>query len=224
MLNHISTYGLLLFYYALFFIAVYTASKNGSGQLRDIMRSKGEPGILFSRMLAGIFFLGIGTMHLIIKRNIDAGIFIPANNNEPVTYWLVPAAAAALAGTFSAFKKLTPQHTAFLPFHLPLSFVLVRTLFLIVYEFFFRGVMLFVMIDDFGMAAAVVINIILYVLIHWFDKKERYGSVPVGLLLCMVSIYYRSVWPAIAIHIALALGHEITLLIKNRSLIKKLWL
>lgn len=224
MLNYISTHGLLLFYYSLFFIAVYTSSKNSSGQLWDILCGKGEAGILFSRMLAGIFFLGIGAIHLIIKRNPDAAIFTPAYPCEPAAYWVIPAAAAALAGMFSALKKITPavQYTAFLPFHLPLSFVLVRTLFLIVYEFFFRGVLLFIMLSDLGTVAAIAINIVLYVFIHWFDKKERYGSVPMGLLLCVVSIYYRSVWPAIAIHMALALSHEITLLIKNRSLIKKL--
>jgi membrane protease YdiL (CAAX protease family) len=77
------------------------------------------------------------------------------------------------------------------------------------------------MIADFGAIAAVVINCFLYVLIHWFEKKERYGSLPMGLVLCAVSIYYHSVWPAIAIHAALALSHEITLFINNRSAIKK---
>ena len=92
---------------------------------------------------------------------------------------------------------------------------------MIVYEFFFRGMMLFVMMEDFGPAAAVVINLILYTLIHWLDKKERYGAVPMGIILCSVSIYYYSVWPAIIIHLSLALSNEITLLINNKSLIKK---
>jgi len=92
---------------------------------------------------------------------------------------------------------------------------------LIVYEAFFRGIVLFVMIEDFGLVPAVIVNVIVYALLHWFDKKERAGSVPMGIILCSVSIYYHSVWPAIIIHVSLALSHEITILINNRSLIKK---
>jgi membrane protease YdiL (CAAX protease family) len=77
------------------------------------------------------------------------------------------------------------------------------------------------MAEDLGTATAVVINLILYALVHWFDKKERYGSVLMGIVLCSVSIYYHSVWPAIIIHLSLALSNEITLLVNNKSLLKK---
>ena len=80
------------------------------------------------------------------------------------------------------------------------------------------------MIEDLGTAAAVFVNLILYALLHWFNKKERYASVLMGIILCSISIYYHSVWPAIIIHLSLALSHEITLLINNKSLIKKSWL
>jgi membrane protease YdiL (CAAX protease family) len=90
-----------------------------------------------------------------------------------------------------------------------------------VYEFFFRGMMLFVMMEDFGTEAAVIINILLYVLIHWFNKAERVGSVPMGLILCWVTIHYHSVWPAVYIHVALALSHEFTLFFRYHLLTKK---
>ncbi len=79
------------------------------------------------------------------------------------------------------------------------------------------------MIEDLGVTAAVIINLILYTSVHWFNKKERYGSVPMGIILCSVSMYYYSVWPAIIIHLSLALSNEITLLINNKSLKKKSW-
>ena len=82
--------------------------------------------------------------------------------------------------------------------------------------------MLFVMADDFGIAIAVIINIVLYVLVHWYDKTERYGSVILGGILCWLSFYYHSVWPAIFVHIGLSLGYEIPLIINNLSLIKKI--
>jgi len=224
MLSYITTYGLLLFYYSLFFKTVKAGFKRGSGKLENILSGKGEPGILFTRLIAGISFLGIGTVTLSIKENIDATIFIPKYSEYAISIWIIITAAIVI-GFVSACKKVYPainsNHS--LPSSLPLGYVLIRILFMIVYEFFFRGMMLFIMVEDFGSATAVVINLILYTLIHWFDKKERYGAVPMGIILCSVSMYYYSVWPAIAIHLSLALSHEITLLINNKSLIKKSW-
>jgi membrane protease YdiL (CAAX protease family) len=213
MFTEVTTYGILLLYFFLFFIAVYASSESNSGELKDVLTGKGEPGVLLNRLIAGIFFLGTGTLHILIKRNIDTGIFLPMQQDKLFHTWLIPAAAAIITGAVSAFKKIT-NHTSFTP-SLPSSFLLsfgfVRTLFLIVYEFFFRGVLLFVMMEDFGTEAAVIINILLYVLIHWFNKIERTGAVPMGLVLCLATIYYNSVWPAVFIHVALALSHEFTL-------------
>ena len=225
MLSYITTYGLILLYYSFFFKTVKTGFKKNSGQLKDILSGKGEPGILFTRLITGIFLLGFGTVTLFEKENVDLEIFTLTWNDYNAYIWVI-IAIAIIIGTFSAFKKIYPSNNSglSLPFHLPLSFVFVRTLFLIVYESFFRGVVLFAMTEDFGVSAAIIINLILYALLHWFDKKERVGSVLMGIILCSVSIHYHSVWPAIIIHLSLALSHEITLLINNKSLIKKSWL
>lgn len=212
----------MLLYYFFFFKTVKIGFKKNSGQLKDILSGKGEPDILFTRLISGIFLFGFGTITLFEKRNVDLEIFALTWNDYNISLWVILAIAIIL-GTSSAFKKIYPSNTSghSLPSSLPLSFVFVRTLFLIVYESFFRGVMLFVMIEDFGLTVSVIVNLILYVLLHWFDKKERVGSFLMGIILCSVSIYYHSVWPAIIIHLSLALSHEITLLINNKSLIKK---
>jgi membrane protease YdiL (CAAX protease family) len=213
----------MLFYYSLFFIAVSTGAKSGGGQLKDVLAGNGEAGILFSRLMAGIFFLGIGAIVLFERRGLDVRI-ISLTWGDHYIVWIV-AFAAIVVGIFSALKKSFPAHSLHsLPLHLPLSFVLIRTLFLMVYELFFRGIMLVIMREDMGVVLAIIFNLIFYVLVHWFDKQERYGSLLMGLVLCGVTIYYYSIWPAVIIHLSLALGHEITLLIKNKSLIKKSWL
>ena len=222
MLSYITTYGLMLLYYCFFFKTVKTGFKKNSGQLKDILSGKGEPGILFTRLISGIFLLGFGTVTLFEKRNVDLEIFAFTWNDYNTLVWII-IAVAIIIGSFSGSKKIYSSNNSIhsLPSYLPLSFVLIRTLFLIVYEAFFRGIVLFVMIEDFGLVPAVIVNVIVYALLHWFDKKERAGSVPMGIILCSVSIYYHSVWPAIIIHVSLALSHEITILINNRSLIKK---
>ena len=212
----------MLLYYCFFFKTVKTGFKKNSGQLKDILSGKGKPDILFTKLLSGIFLLGFGTVTLFEKRNVDLEIFTLTWNDYNTSVWML-IAVAIIIGTLSAFKKIYSSNNSdySLPSYLPLSFVLIRTLFLIVYEAFFRGIVLFVMIEDFGLVPAVIVNVIVYALLHWFDKKERAGSVPMGIILCSVSIYYHSVWPAIIIHVSLALSHEITILINNRSLIKK---
>lgn len=85
-----------------------------------------------------------------------------------------------------------------------------RSSFLACYEWFFRGCILFSCIENFGVLAAIIINLVLYVLIHSFnDKKEMLGSIPFGLILCVFTIWYQSVWPAIVLHLLLSFSHEL---------------
>jgi len=224
MLNYIITYGILLFFFPLFFIAVYASDKCDSGNLKGVLSGKGKPDVLLRRLIAGILFLGIGTTIILVKRDLDSNIFIPSLNKD-ASPWMIIAAAAILTGTFSAFKKLSPsQEITYYPSpHSLLSFLSIRILFLLVYEFFFRGALFFMMVEDFGVIAAIIVNIILYVLVHWFNKEERYGVMLMGGILYSVTLYYHSVWPAVIIHLSLALSNEITLMINNRSLIKNSW-
>ena len=97
-------------------------------------------------------------------------------------------------------------------FHAMLHIVL-RSSFLVSYEWFFRGCVLFSCIDLFGTIPAIIINLLLYALIHSFNgKREMYGSVPFGLMLCLFTIWYQSVWPAVLLHLLLSSSHESFLL------------
>ncbi len=91
--------------------------------------------------------------------------------------------------------------------------IAIRIVFLIVYECFFRGLLLFLAISMAGVYIAVSVNIMFYMLIHFFsNKKEILGTVPFGIILCVLSFLNESVWPAITVHLALALTYEILLL------------
>jgi membrane protease YdiL (CAAX protease family) len=84
-----------------------------------------------------------------------------------------------------------------------------RILFLVFYEFFFRGLLLLCLIDDMGHTNAVLLNIALYTLVHAFSpRREIIGTIPFGLLLCLVTIHLNSVWPAVTIHLSLAMSFE----------------
>lgn len=218
------TYSIILLSYSLFYYFVHTAQNNNNGDLKSVLTGKGSPGILMGLLVAGIVLFSAGTAGVILIRPFNEKIFIPVVSGSALPGWIM-IIAAVLTGLFGTEKKLSASSINIQPlsFSFPFLFIPLRTLFLILYEIFFRGIMLFCMIEDFGIAAAVFINLMLYVLIHWHsDKKERYGSVLMGLVLCPITIYYQNVWPAIAIHLTLALSNETGILIKNRSLFKNL--
>jgi len=94
-----------------------------------------------------------------------------------------------------------------------ISYLIIRVAFLVIYECFFRGLLLSVSVTAFGTAPAIVINIFLYTSIHAFNgRSEMLACVPFGLLVCGTTILYQSILPAIAIHLILALVNEIYLL------------
>lgn len=82
-------------------------------------------------------------------------------------------------------------------------------IYLIAYEFMFRGFLLFSCIQSFSIPVAILINICLYSLAH-IPKgiKETAGSLPAGLILCLLVIKLGSVWVAVFIHIMMALSNE----------------
>ena len=83
---------------------------------------------------------------------------------------------------------------------------------LIIYEAFFRGVLLGIALEWLPMPAAVGVNIAVYMLAHAFSpKREFIGSLFFGLLLCWITILHQSVYPAILLHLCLALPYEMTL-------------
>ncbi len=88
-------------------------------------------------------------------------------------------------------------------------YLAIRIFFLVVYECFFRGLLLTVCIDVYGIPLAITINLIFYAGIHVFNgSAEMISCLPFGLLLCTLTIWYQSVMPAIALHLILSLVYE----------------
>ncbi len=81
--------------------------------------------------------------------------------------------------------------------------------YLLAYEFFFRGLLLFACQKVAGDSIAVVINVALYVLVHVPKGRfETIGAIPVGIIFCMLTLYTGSFWLAFGIHSAIALSNE----------------
>ena len=102
-------------------------------------------------------------------------------------------------------------------------YFMIRFVFLLCYEFFFRGVLLFKFLENNSLFLAIFYSTILYVLIHIFDsRKEIIGAIPFGIVLCLFAYYTNSVWYVFIVHMALSAVYEISLFyhltIKNKIL------
>jgi membrane protease YdiL (CAAX protease family) len=82
-------------------------------------------------------------------------------------------------------------------------------LYLLAYEFLFRGVLLFSSLALLGYWPAILLNAGIYSLAH-FPKgpKETYGAIPMGIILSVLTIKTGSIWIAFFAHVILALSNE----------------
>ncbi|TLX72274.1 CPBP family intramembrane metalloprotease [Labilibacter sediminis] len=91
-------------------------------------------------------------------------------------------------------------------------------LYLIAYEFLFRGILLFVGIKQWGIIISVIINTILYAIAHLPKGKfETIGAIPLGILFCFISIKTNSFYTACFLHCLIAISNDL-FCIKAKSL------
>jgi hypothetical protein len=85
----------------------------------------------------------------------------------------------------------------------------IRSVFLVVYEWFFRGLLLLSFCNWLGNDWGIAINVLLYIMIHIHkNKKEMFGCIPFGILLAVFTIWWQSIWPAIIFHLQVSIINE----------------
>lgn len=76
------------------------------------------------------------------------------------------------------------------------------------YEFMFRGLLLFATVPLMGEWPAIVLNTAFYVLVHVpKNLEETIGAVPLGILLCLITLTTGTIWVAVVVHLVLALSN-----------------
>ena len=134
--------------------------------------------------------------------------------NQPewyvVIFSIVVLALSALLAYKSVQKKIKEEggRSAY-TFNQVRNYFPIRMIFLFSYEFFFRGVIFFSLLQFFDLYLSILITTILYVGIHSFDSKaEILGAIPFGILLCFLSYATNSIWIAFIIHMTLSGVYE----------------
>jgi len=86
-------------------------------------------------------------------------------------------------------------------------------LYLFGYELLFRGTLLFPLVKTIGIWPAIAINIALYAATH-IPKglAETIGAIPLGFVLCVLTIESETIWIAFLVHVVLAWTNSLTAL------------
>lgn len=88
--------------------------------------------------------------------------------------------------------------------------------YLLGYEFLFRGVLWFLCSEAFGFWPALFINLLLYSLVHLPQGRlMTIGTLPIGLILCLLSHLTGSFLPAFIIHSFIAVSTDLFSLFHN---------
>jgi membrane protease YdiL (CAAX protease family) len=81
--------------------------------------------------------------------------------------------------------------------------------YLVGYEFLFRGFLFHATLQVWSLWPAIALNCILYALAHFYKGPgEIIGAIPVGILLCYITLHTGNIWSAVIIHSSMALSNE----------------
>jgi membrane protease YdiL (CAAX protease family) len=82
-------------------------------------------------------------------------------------------------------------------------------LFLVGYEFLFRGFVLNASLGLMEPGPAIALNCALYAFAHFYKgPAETFGAIPVGIILCYITLITGNIWCAVILHSVMALSNE----------------
>lgn len=172
--------------------------------------------VLLQRLL-GFLFLGAGSALIIVVwpelRLNQFGLNLHFRSLPPWWLWLL-IPAILITGYFAAQKPGNLEHYPQIRAkNWTPSMVLISgaswLLFLVGYEFLFRGLVLFASLDLMEPFPAIALNCALYSFAHFYKGPgETFGAIPVGIILCYITLITGNIWGAVLIHSLMALSNE----------------
>jgi membrane protease YdiL (CAAX protease family) len=82
-------------------------------------------------------------------------------------------------------------------------------LYLLGYEFMFRGILLFGIVEEMGYYPTIIFNVLFYAFVHIpKGRKEVLGCLLLGPVLCVLALKTGSIIIPVVVHIALCLANE----------------
>jgi membrane protease YdiL (CAAX protease family) len=170
----------------------------------------------FQRLFA-VFCFGVVPLVILASQNIDfQSVGLNFNNFGTSLKWIFGLGAVVVIMNYFAARtddnlSMYPQirMPAPWPVSLKIASALTWAAYLLGYEFMFRGFLLFSCFEELDKTLAIVINVALYALVHlpkgW---KETIGAIPLGIVLCLLTLQTGNIWIAFLVHVAMALSNE----------------
>lgn len=178
--------------------------------------------------LAGFILLGVVPVIVIV-----AGVGRPLSDFGAAAFEWTPFSAGWMVGgsilvlVINILQGRRPEHYKVYPLiryqewtpRLLIISLVTSTLFIIGYEFMFRGFLLFSLIPITGVWLGVAINVLIYALAHIHKGLgETIGSVPFGILLCWITLESGNFWAIMVIHLTLSLSADLVALKANPAM------
>lgn len=189
---------------------------NGKFEASCSLLDKQGNQVLLQRML-GLLFPGIFSALIILflpgKGLTDFGLTFKFAELPPWWSWilipLILLLAYWTAQTPEILKKYPQIRT-----HTWTSGILTVSsvswiLFLVGYEFLFRGFVLFASLEIMDPIPAIALNTALYAFAHLYKGPgETFGAIPAGILFCYLTLLTGNIWGALVLHSLMALSNE----------------
>ena len=130
-------------------------------------------------------------------------------------YWILGLSPVLTLMTYSSTRK--PESLAMYPeirkpewdMTIFILSALGWMIYLLAYEWMFRGYLLFGCVRAFGVWPAIIINTCIYSLVHVpKGQTEAIGAIPLGILLCIITIRTETIIVAVVAHWVLSLANE----------------
>jgi membrane protease YdiL (CAAX protease family) len=202
----VATVGFLGYYYL-----------STSGKVISLLKTEtGRPIYVLYQRLLGVVIFGFSPSAVIFvsgaKKLSDFGVVRPDSESY---FWTMILSLVIVP--MSYFNSRTKENLKMYPqirekewsVGMLIMSALSWITYLLAYEFLFRGFLFFAALPVLGLFFAIVLNTIIYVLVHLHKGfKEIIGSVPLGILLCYLTYLTGTIWVAVFTHIILALSSE----------------
>ena len=175
-------------------------------------------GFLFLGLLPAVVILSTSTIHL-----PDIGLSLI--NVLQSVYWIAGLSAVMVLINFFAARK--PDNLLVYPQiriqEWSIKILILSSLgwfvYLLGYEFLFRGVLLFLSLPLLGYWPAIFLNVSLYAFVHMpKGAKETIACIPLGFVLCVLTLETGTIWIAFFSHLALALSNEYFSIFFNKKM------
>jgi membrane protease YdiL (CAAX protease family) len=193
--------------------------------VKPLFQSRSGESIEFiSYKLTGILFTGIVPfiIFLLIVKVPPSRIGLVIGRTFQFWYLLIILIIVTAIVSYQLSKSRKVQEKSpelkirdWYPRHIILS-VSAWLFYILGYEFLFRGVLWFLCSKAFGFWPALAINILLYSMVHLPQGKlMAMGTLPVGIILCLLSQLTGSFIPAFLIHSLIAVLTDLFSLYHN---------